>query len=51
MVEVEVKGIKVYMCPIDESTVLGHCRQFLAEIWSSRRSDASTVKLMRGFEL
>ena len=51
MVEVEVKGIKVCTCPINESTVLGHCRRFLAEIRSSRRSDASTVKLIRGFEL
>jgi len=51
VVKVKVKGVKVYTCPIDESTVLGHCRQFLAEIRSSRRSDASTVKLIRGFEL
>jgi len=35
-VKVKVKGVKVYTCPIDESTVLGHCRQFLVEIWSSR---------------
>ena len=40
MVEVKVKGIKVYTCPINESTVLGHCRQFLVEIRSSRRSGA-----------
>jgi len=50
-VEVEIEGIKVCTCPIDESIVLGHCRRFLAEIRSSRRSDALTVKLMRGFEL
>jgi len=26
VVEVEVKGVKVCMCPIDESIVLGHYR-------------------------
>jgi len=51
IVKVEVKGVKVYTCPINESTVLGYCRRFLAEIRSSRRSDASTVKLIRGFKL
>jgi len=51
VVEVKVKGVKVYICPIDESTVPRHCRRFLVEIRSSRRSNASTVKLIRGFEL
>jgi len=51
VVKVEVKGVKVYTCPIDESIVLGHCRRFLVEIRSSRRSDALTVKLIRGFKL
>jgi len=51
MVEVEVKDVKVYMCPIDESTVLRYYRQFLVEIRSSRQSNALTVKLIYGFEL
>jgi len=51
VVEVEVKGVKVYTCPINKSTVLGHCRRFLVEIWSSRRSNALTVKLICGFKL
>jgi len=51
VVKVEVKGIKVYIYPIDESTVLEHCRQFLVKIWSSRRSNALIVKLIYGFEL
>ena len=51
VVKVKVKGIKVYTCPINKSTVLRHCRRFLAEIRSSRRSDALIVKLIRGFEL
>ena len=32
IVKVKVKGIKVCTCPINESTVLGHYRRFLAEI-------------------
>jgi len=51
VVKVEVEGVKVYTCPIDESTVLGYCRRFLAEIRSSGRSDALIVKLIRGFKL
>jgi len=51
VVKVKVKGVKVYTYPIDESIVLGHCRRFLAEIRSFRRSDALTVKLIRGFKL
>ena len=51
VVKVEVKGIKVYTCPINESIVLRHYRRFLAKIRSSRRSNALIVKLMRGFEL
>jgi len=51
VVKVKVKDIKVYICPINESTVLGHYRRFLAEIRSSRRSNALIVKLMRGFKL
>jgi len=51
VVKVKVEGVKVYMCPINESTVLGYCRQFLVEIRSSRRSNALIVKLIRGFKL
>jgi hypothetical protein len=51
IVKVEVKGVKVYTCPIDESIVLRHYRRFLVEIRSSRRSNASIVKLICGFEL
>jgi len=51
VVKVEVKGVKVCTCPIDESTVLRYYRRSLAEIRSSRRFDASIVKLIHGFKL
>jgi len=51
IVEVEVKGIKVYTCPINKSIVLKYYRRFLVEIRSFRRSNVLTVKLIRGFEL
>jgi len=51
IVKVKVKGVKVYMYPINESIVLRYYRRFLAEIRSSRRSNALIVKLIYSFKL